>query len=62
MGRGGQIIKQLISIGFTAVFAVVLTLVLLFVMRAVMGDLRVGEDEESIGLDLSEHSEAAYND
>ena len=43
-------------------FAVVLTLVLLFVMRAVMGDLRVGEEEEALGLDLSEHSEAAYND
>ncbi len=62
VGRGGQIMKQLISIGFTAAFAVGLTLVVLFVMRAVMGNLRVGDEEESQGLDLSEHSEAAYTD
>ncbi len=62
VGRGGQIVKQLISIGFTAVFAIALTLVLLMGMRAVMGSLRVADDDESLGLDLSEHSEMGYND
>jgi Amt family ammonium transporter len=60
VGRGGQIIKQLVSIGFTAVFAVVLTLAILFVLKMVLGDLRVSEEGEHSGLDLSEHSETAY--
>ncbi len=60
VGRGGQIVKQLTSIGFTAVFAVGLTLAILFALRMVMGDLRVGAEDESQGLDLSEHSETAY--
>jgi Amt family ammonium transporter len=60
VGRGGQIIKQLASIGFTAVFAVVLTLAILFVLKMVLGDLRVSEEAEHSGLDLSEHSETAY--
>ena len=57
---GGQLIKQITSVGFTAVYAGVLSLVILFVLRAVMGDLRVAEEDESLGLDLSEHSETAY--
>ncbi len=55
-----QIMKQLISIGFTAAFACLMTLVILFVLKAVMGDLRPSEEDESQGLDLSEHSESAY--
>ena len=60
VGRGGQIVKQLTSIGFTAVYAVGLTLVLLFVLRLVLGGLRVDEEAEHEGLDLAEHSETAY--
>ncbi len=59
-GWGGQVIKQLASIGFTAVFAVVMTVVIIYVLRAIMGDLRVSEEAEHQGLDLSEHSETAY--
>ena len=58
---GGQIVKQLVSIGFTAVFATLATLVILYVIRALLGSWRVDEDEESRGLDLSEHSETAYS-
>jgi Amt family ammonium transporter len=57
---GGQIVNQLTSIGITAVFAPAVTLVILLVMRVVMGSLRVDEEAESGGLDLSQHSEAAY--
>ena len=60
VGRGGQVIKQLTSIGFTAVFAVILTLVILYVLKMVMGGLRVDEEAEHEGLDLAEHSETAY--
>jgi Amt family ammonium transporter len=60
VSRGEQIMKQLASVGFTAVFACVLTVVILLLLRAVMGDLRVGEEAETMGLDQSEHSESAY--
>jgi Amt family ammonium transporter len=60
LGYGGQIGTQIMSICFTAVFVIVATAIILFVLKALMGDLRVGEEEESTGLDLSEHSETAY--
>ena len=50
-----------VVIALTAVFSIVLTLVILFVLRAIFGSLRVGEEEEAQGLDLSEHSESAYD-
>jgi len=43
----------------TILFAVVGTSVILLVLKAVMG-LRVTEQEERLGLDLSQHSESAY--
>jgi Amt family ammonium transporter len=57
---GGQVVKQLVSIGFVAVFAPAVTAVLLVILKAVFGDLRVSEEAEYEGLDLSEHSESAY--
>ena len=48
------------SIGFTAAYAVILSLVILVVLKLVLGGLRVDEEAEHAGLDLSEHSEAAY--
>jgi Amt family ammonium transporter len=60
VSRGEQVIKQLISVGFTAVFAVVMSLMILAVLKTVLGGLRVSEEAEHEGLDLSEHSETAY--
>ena len=60
IGWGSQVMVQLGSILFTAVFAVVLTLVILAVLNLLFGSLRVDEESESIGLDLSQHSETAY--
>jgi Amt family ammonium transporter len=60
VGWAGQIVKQIASIGFTAAFAVVVSLLILLALRTVMGDLRVSEESEHAGLDLSEHSETAY--
>jgi len=57
---GGQILKQLVSIGFTAIYASLATVVILYGLRLVLGSWRVDEDQESQGLDLSEHSETAY--
>ena len=53
--------KQLASIGITAVYACAVTLGILFVLKMVMGDLRVSPEDENQGLDLSQHSEPAYS-
>ena len=58
--RMSQTLIQLKSIGFTAVFAPVATIVILFVLRAVFGSLRPTEENEALGLDQSEHNESAY--
>jgi Amt family ammonium transporter len=60
MTRGGQIWIQVQSIVFTAVFAPVATLLILFLLRLVFGSLRVEAEAEFAGLDLAEHSESAY--
>jgi ammonia channel protein AmtB len=50
---------QIIAVGATVLLAVVGTSVILFALKALMG-LRVSEEEERMGLDLSQHSETAY--
>src|SRR5690606_28490431 len=56
---GQQIVVQVISIVFTAIFAPLATIVILLGIKAVIG-LRPDEEDEVTGLDLTEHSEAAY--
>jgi Amt family ammonium transporter len=58
--KAAQVMVQLQSIGFTAVFAPLVTFVLLFALRLVFGSLRADEEAEYEGLDVSEHSETAY--
>jgi Amt family ammonium transporter len=55
-----QIVKQLISVGFVAVFVTVATLAILFVLKMILGDLRIDDEGEDQGLDLALHSETAY--
>jgi Amt family ammonium transporter len=55
-----QILVQLRGIGFVVVFAPLATIAILLALTAVMGTLRVSDEEEYIGLDLSQHSETAY--
>lgn len=62
MTWGGQVTAQIVSICFTAVFAMVATTIILYVLRAILGDLRVSEEDESTGIDLTEHSESAYSE
>ena len=59
--NGAQILVQLKSIGFTAVFAPVMTLGILLVLKMIFGSLRVADEAEFEGLDISEHSESAYS-
>jgi Amt family ammonium transporter len=51
--------KQLVGIGATIVYAAVVTFIILKVIEKVMG-LRVSEQEEQAGLDVSLHGEEAY--
>lgn len=60
LSQGAQIMAQVKSIGFTAIFAPVATLAILAVLRAVFGNLRPTEENEAIGLDQTEHNESAY--
>jgi Amt family ammonium transporter len=55
-----QIMVQLKGIGFVIVFAPLATIAILLALNAVMGSLRVANEEEYTGLDLSQHSETAY--
>jgi Amt family ammonium transporter len=58
--EGGPVLTaQLIATAVTWVLALVATFVILKVLDAVMG-LRVTEDEEVQGLDISQHSEEGY--
>ena len=58
-GNAGQLRTQLIAVLATYALAVVLTWVILKVVDATVG-LRVADEDEVAGLDLSQHSETAY--
>lgn len=58
-GNPGQLGKQFIAVLASWVLAFVGTLIILKILDAIMG-LRVTEEEELVGLDLSQHSETAY--
>jgi Amt family ammonium transporter len=58
--NAAQILVQLKGIAFVAIFAPVMTFVILSVLKLVFGSLRVDPEAEAEGLDLAEHSEAAY--
>jgi Amt family ammonium transporter len=55
-----QILVQLKGMVFVIVFAPVMTAIIYGAMKAVMGSLRVTVEEETEGLDVSQHGEAAY--
>ena len=59
-GHWGQVGNQLVGVLFAWVFAVVGTFVILRVVDAVTG-LRVAEEHEIEGLDITQHGEEAYN-
>ena len=58
-GNFGAIGGQLVSVIVTVVYAVVVSLAILVFLKKVMG-LRVNEEAETRGLDLSEHGEEGY--
>lgn len=58
-GNPGLFLIQLKAVLITIVYSFVVSFALLKIMDAVMG-LRVSEDEERIGLDLTQHRESGY--
>jgi Amt family ammonium transporter len=59
-GDGGQVVNQLIAVAMSWVLAAVGTLIILKICDAVLG-VRVDANQETEGLDLSQHGEDAYN-
>lgn len=58
--KSAQIMIQLEGVLIVLVLAPVATFVILSILKLVFGSLRVSEEEEYNGLDLSSHSESAY--
>lgn len=58
-GNAGQLVNQLIGVAASAGLAIVGTLIILKVLDATMG-LRVSQDDEIQGLDVSQHGEEGY--
>lgn len=59
-GNSGQVVNQIIGVGISWVLAIVATFIILKVVDAVVG-LRVSPEEETMGLDLSQHGEEGYS-
>ncbi|OGO32767.1 MAG: ammonia channel protein [Chloroflexi bacterium RBG_16_56_11] len=58
-GNGMQVLKQLVGIAAVGGYAFILTTVLGKLVDVTVG-LRVGQEEETVGLDISQHGERAY--
>lgn len=58
-GNWSQVLIQVGAIAATMVFAFAVSWLLAMILKAVMG-LRVKEEEEAVGLDISQHGENAY--
>ena len=59
-GNPGQLWIQIVAVLVTLVYSGVMTFVIFMIIKVTVG-LRVGAEEETIGLDESEHGERAYN-
>lgn len=58
-GNPGQVWTQLVTVVVTIVFAMVVTAIILSILKSIMG-LRLSDEEERMGLDLTQHNERAY--
>jgi len=59
-GNGHQLLNQLVGVVIAWSLSIVGTLVILFIVDKLIG-LRVSEDDEREGLDLSQHGEEGYD-
>lgn len=58
-GGPGPLGKQILAVQASWVLVFVGTLIILGILKAIMG-LKVHEEEEQVGIDLSQHGETAY--
>ncbi|OGO17244.1 MAG: ammonia channel protein [Chloroflexi bacterium RBG_16_48_7] len=58
-GNGIQVLKQLAALAATGIFSFGMTWILASILKVTM-KIRVKEEEEIVGLDLSQHGERAY--
>jgi len=61
VGGYHQLLNQFIGVAFTAIFSGVVSFVLFKVIDKVVG-LRVTEEDEHAGLDITQHGESAYSE
>jgi Amt family ammonium transporter len=59
-GNKGQVLNQIVGVAIAWCLSIVGTLIILFVVDKVVG-LRVSEEDERTGLDLSQHGEEGYD-
>jgi ammonium transporter, Amt family len=59
-GNAHQLVNQLIGVGIAWALGIVATLAILFVVDQLIG-LRVSPEQETQGLDLSQHGEEGYD-
>ena len=59
-GNNGQLLNQAIGVAIAWSLSIVGTLIILFIVDKVVG-LRVSEEDERTGLDLSQHGEEGYD-
>jgi Amt family ammonium transporter len=60
IGMGAQVWIQIIGVVFTVIYTGVISFIILKVLDAMIG-LRVSEDQETEGLDVTLHNETGYN-
>ena len=60
-GGSTLLIEQVIAAVVVLVFSFVVSIVIAKVIDVAFGGLRVTEEDEELGLDLSQHAETAYN-
>jgi Amt family ammonium transporter len=60
-GNPMQLVIQAFGVGVAALMGFVGTLIILKIIDYIVG-LKVNEEEEDLGLDISQHAEAAYGD
>jgi len=59
-GNPGQLWTQIVAVGVTILYSGVMTFIIFMIIKVFVG-LRVDAEDESVGLDESQHGERAYN-
>ena len=60
-GNPSAIIPHLEDAGATIAVSVVGTIIIAFVVKLICGGLRVAEEDEEMGLDVTDHGEIGYS-